>query len=318
MTQGFLFEPEAPEFRTCLAAKLRALAAAGVYFGTSSWKYEGWLGQIYTEERYLTRGRFSSKLFEQACLAEYAETFPAVCGDFSFYQFPTPEFWAKLFGSAPRTLRFAFKVPEEITVRTFPGHPRYGARAGLANPAFLDAEMFTRLFAEPLAAYRDRVAALVFEFGTFPRTAYPDVEPFLMDLDPFLAKLPAGFRYSIEIRNPEFLTPLYFALLRDRGVAHVYNSWTRMPELLQQAENPAALTADFLVARALLKQGRVYEEAVKKFQPYRAVREPYAAARTGLRELVKKARETKLPAFLFVNNRLEGNAPETIAAVVDD
>jgi hypothetical protein len=32
-----------------------------VYFGTSSWKYEGWLGSIYTPERYLTRGKFSKK-----------------------------------------------------------------------------------------------------------------------------------------------------------------------------------------------------------------------------------------------------------------
>ena len=49
MIQGFLFEPEPPEFRTRLAERLRALAAEGIYFGTSSWKYEGWLGGIYTE-----------------------------------------------------------------------------------------------------------------------------------------------------------------------------------------------------------------------------------------------------------------------------
>ena len=35
-----------------------------------------------------------------AC-AEYAETFPAVCGDFAFYQFPSDEYWAGLFGSTP-------------------------------------------------------------------------------------------------------------------------------------------------------------------------------------------------------------------------
>jgi uncharacterized protein YecE (DUF72 family) len=71
-----------------LAPKLRALADNGVYFGTSSWKYDGWIGSIYSAARYQTRGKFSKTKFEAECLAEYAATFPVVCGDFSFYQFP--------------------------------------------------------------------------------------------------------------------------------------------------------------------------------------------------------------------------------------
>src|ERR1700734_2479599 len=97
-----------------LAPKLHALAAAGIYFGTSSWKYEGWLGSIYSEERYLTRGKFSKKRFEDTCLSEYAATFPTVCGDFAFYQFPTEQYWAKLFDATPDSFLFGFKVPEDI------------------------------------------------------------------------------------------------------------------------------------------------------------------------------------------------------------
>ena len=115
------------------ADRLTALAQEHIYLGTSSWKYEGWLGQIYTQERYQVRGRFSIKKFEQTCLAEYAETFPVVGGDFSFYQFPTADYWRSLFYSAPEPLKFALKVPEEITVRTWPRHARYGPRAGAGN-----------------------------------------------------------------------------------------------------------------------------------------------------------------------------------------
>ena len=61
-----------------LSPKLRALAEQRIYFGTSSWKYDGWLGSIYSEDRYLTRGKFSKAKFEKGCLAEYAATFPAV------------------------------------------------------------------------------------------------------------------------------------------------------------------------------------------------------------------------------------------------
>jgi hypothetical protein len=83
---------ELPPQAARLAPKLRALADQGVYFGTSSWKYEGWVGSIYTADRYLTRGKFSTKKFEAECLAEYAATFPVVGGDFSFYQFPSPNY----------------------------------------------------------------------------------------------------------------------------------------------------------------------------------------------------------------------------------
>jgi len=96
-----------PAFAVELGRRLSALAAREVYIGTSSWKYEGWLGQIYSAERYATRGRFSKQKFDSTCLAEYAETFPIVCGDFSFYQFPTVEYWSRLFTGSPRELKSA-------------------------------------------------------------------------------------------------------------------------------------------------------------------------------------------------------------------
>jgi hypothetical protein len=89
-----------------------------------------------------------------------------------------------------------------------------------------------------------------------------------------------------------------------------------MPELPRQTADPQAFTADFTVARALLRHGRSYEHAVQRFQPYAAVQEPNAGARTALRELMNRAIEKKQMSFLFVNNRLEGNAPGTIQAVV--
>ena len=124
MSTPSLFDPPPSFDRARLAASLKKLAAEGVWIGTSSWKYEGWLGQIYSRERYLTRGRFSQRYFESACLAEYAETFPVVCGDFSFYQFPSAEYWRKLFHAAPQSLLYAFKVPEDVTVKVYPAHVR--------------------------------------------------------------------------------------------------------------------------------------------------------------------------------------------------
>jgi uncharacterized protein YecE (DUF72 family) len=313
-----LFEHPSGFDRAALAGKLDELARQDVWIGTSSWKYEGWLGQIYTPERYLARGKFSRKQFEEKCLAEYSETFPIVCGDFAFYQFPTEAFWEKLFCSAPPNLRYAFKVPEDITRKAFPVQTRYGARAGLRNPGYLDPELFDKSFLKPLHPYSTQVPLLIFEFGTFSQKHYSGVDEFLQDLDPFLEAIPKTYRYSVEVRNREFLTPQYFGCLRDNGIAHVFNAWARMPELHRQIAMEDAYTADFTVTRGLLAFGRPYEKAVEAFSPYDRIQEENPAARKSMHELIERARRTRQSAYLFVNNRLEGNAPMTIEAIVRD
>jgi len=312
-----LFDEPSSFDRDLLAERLRRLASEGIYIGGSSWKYEGWIGQVYTRSNYLSRGRFSRQLFESTCLKEYAQTFPTVCGDFAFYQFPTPEFWNRLFSLAPEGFQFAFKVPEQITCKMFPSHPRYGPQAGQQNDAFLNAEMLKEMFLRPLWPHRGKTALLIFEFGTFSKRAIAAPEEFLERLDAFLAALPAQFRYAVEVRNPEFLQPAYFASLRARGAAHVYSAWTRMPELRRQIELPGSETAGFLVCRALLRHGRPYEEAVARFSPYSEIRDPNPGARESLRILIERARQERHMAFLFVNNRLEGNSPLTIMAVTE-
>lgn len=308
-----LFEPPSSFDRAALGAQLRDLARQNIWIGTSSWKYPGWLGQIYTRERYVSRGKFSQKRFEAECLAEYAEAFPIVCGDFSFYQFPSPEFWKKLFGSAPADLRFVLKVPEEVTVEVFPKHARYGPRAGMVNEAYLNADALAALFLEPLEPYSARIPALIFEFGA--RGASP--REFTGRLDPFLGALPSTFRYAVEVRNREYLQPRYFDCLREHRTAHVLNAWTKMPLLSEQMTLPGAFSTDFTVVRGLLRQGRAYEDAVKQFTPYDRVQDENPEARDALRALIRRMREERRAAYIFVNNRLEGNAPETIRAVIE-
>jgi hypothetical protein len=72
------------------------------------------------------------------------------------------------------------------------------------------------------------------------------------------------------------------------------------------------------VARALLREGRSYEDAVKTFAPYERVQDANPAGREALRHLVNRARAERARAFLFVNNRFEGNAPQTIDSVIED
>ncbi|MEX2260664.1 MAG: DUF72 domain-containing protein [Bryobacteraceae bacterium] len=313
-----LFSDSQTPLARALAPPLRRLADRNIFVGTSSWKYEGWLGLIYDPERYKTRGKFSRRRFEDTCLAEFCGAFPTVSGDFAFYQFPSADFWQRLFSQVPPTFQFGFKVPEQITCPTFPAHARYRGRIGLENPSFLDIGLLQEAFLRRLEPYRNQVGVLVFEFGAFLKRKYESVELFLADLDPFLKSLPQDFRYAVEIRNKEYLQRPYFDCLRSHNVAHVFNAWTRMPPLESQVEISDAYTADFIVCRALLRHGRTFEAAVKEFSPYSHIVDPNPEARGALRELIDRALEKQRKGFIYVGNRLEGNSPLTIQEIVQD
>lgn len=304
-----------------LAERLRQLASCGVRLGTSSWKYPGWLSQVYNPARYETRGRFSNKKFNDNCLTEYASIFPTVCGDFAFYQFPTEAVWKRIFDQIPDTFRFSLKIPEDVTVEHFPNLPRYGQRAGLSNAHFMDAELVRKQLLRRLQPYRDKLGVLIFQFGTIHAGSMSQPRQFSRSLDKMLVDLPTHeYRFAVEVRNPDFLDPdtHYLDMLRQHGVAHCLNSWTRMPSLTDQMRIQGITTAKHVVARLLLRPGRAYQQAVEQFSPYEHVQDPYPEGRSALRDLIKSNTPGDTSLYAFVNNRFEGNAIETIESVVQE
>ncbi len=303
--------------RSDLAEKVAALASVGIYVGTSSWKYEGWLGLIYSPERYTTRGKFSRAKFETTCLAEYAETFKTVCADAGYYQFPSTKMLDGYFSQLPPDFKLSIKVTEDITVKQFPNLPRYGRRAGQTNECFLDADLFISRFLGPLTPYREQVGTLFFEFSPFHQGDWERGREFVAHLDAFLDKLPKGWDYSVEIRNESFLHPDYFKTLRQNGVAHAFNSWSRMPPVSEQLKMIGSETAEFTSARFLLQPGTKYEQAVNSYQPYAEIKRPDQDARSAMAKLLTPAGDGRAKrCYLYVNNRLEGCAPKTIYEVV--
>src|SRR5207248_11116141 len=86
------------------------LAAQGVFIGTSSCKYPGWRGQLYDEEKYVTRGKFSESRSNRDCLTEYAEVFKSVCVDDAYYKFPDQRYLEGMVSQVPADFLFGFKV----------------------------------------------------------------------------------------------------------------------------------------------------------------------------------------------------------------
>lgn len=299
-----------------LREPLEQLASGSVFIGTSSWKYPGWCGQVYDGTRYTTRNKFSEAKFERECLAEYAEIFPTVCVDAGYYKFPSPQYVEGLAKQVPDTFRFGFKVTDTITLKNYTNLPRFGALSGKPNEHFLDADLFKKAFLSSFDRIQDKVGVLIFEFSHFYPNDFSHGREFMEMLDVFLTQIPKAFSYAIEVRNKSLLQPEYLSMLSSHGVAHVFNSWTKMPEIEEQIGIPGTFTTDFTTARLLLKPGRTYEQAVSAFSPYKAVQDPNEAIREAAKSLIQRAKGGKRPSFVFVNNRLEGNAPTTIASIV--
>ena len=257
--------------------------------------------------------------FEKNCLAEYAGVFKTVCVDAAYYAFPSVPYLESLAAQTPADFQFGFKVTDEITVKNFPNMPRFGQRAGQPNGHFLEAGVFERGFLRPCESIRSRVGILIFEFSRFYPTDYEHGRQFVADLDFFLAKLPPGWPYAIEMRNKHWLKQEYFDCLARHNVTHVYNSWTEMPPLAEQMSLPGSQTnPELIAARFLLKPGRSFENAVKSFEPYDQTKEINVEARQSGARLIKEAKKNvNRKTFIFVNNRLEGNALQTIHAMLD-
>jgi uncharacterized protein YecE (DUF72 family) len=301
-------------------ARIAALADHGVYVGTSSWKYEGWIGQIYTGSRYEYRGRIASTRFERECLREYAETFRTVCVDAAFYAFPEEARLREMADQVPDGFRFGFKVTDEITTKRFPQIDRMGPRGGTLNENFLNADLFVSRFLGPMQAIRPKVGPIILEFGKFYPGEYETGAGFLADLDRFFSQLPKEWIFSVELRNRKWLAPDYLACLRKHGVAHVFNNWTDMPAVLEQLQIVGEDRIEHAsVARFLLKPGRKYEDAVKRFAPYKITQDVNEEARKAIAILIKRGwlKLSRDGTYVYVNNRLEGNALLTVLAVLD-
>lgn len=309
MNQPELFDDVFPAPRAELA-ELAAHIPPNIRFGTSTWTYDGWTGDVYHRHY---RGVQPAKRLE-----EYGRypLFRTVGIDSAFYE-PLTEATLTAYADAlPAGFPCVSKVWDRITARRYNQDRRWGNLAGQRNPSFLDAQLFKDAVLLPYSrAFRDHAGCFVFEFQAMRGKDLPDIGDWADELHGFFTQLPTDFRYAVELRNPELLHDLHGAVLREHRVAHVFNSWTEMPPIGAQIDLGWTFPAGFAIARALLKPGRKYEDAVRLFEPYERVQEPVPDLRRDLMRLMAETVRRRLEALIVVNNRAEGNAPGTIRAL---
>lgn len=274
---------------------------ARVKLGVSTWTYDGWMGDVYHRPY---RGAEPARRLE-----EYARypLFGTVGIDSAYYEPPSEEVLAAYARALPRGFLCVSKVWDRITAKRLERQ---------MNPDFLNADLFKDAVLGPFArAFRDHLGCFVFEFQAMRGRDLPEPVRWVEQLDRFLQQLPSDFRYAVELRNPGLLTDAHGAVLARHGVAHVFNSWNEMPPIGEQLDLPWTFPTGFTIARALLRPGRRFAEAVKLFEPYDRIREPQPEVRQDLLRLVAEVMRRRIEALILVNNRLEGNAPGTIRAL---
>ena len=180
-----------------------------IRFGTSTWTYEGWQGQVY--QRSYAKSTFARESLGEYCQYQYQgePLFRAVGNDATFYRPPTANQLRRYLNQIPEDFEMCFKVWEEITIPTYAKQARYGTRAGQPNPRFLDAKLFNDLVLTPYreAKFEPHTGPFLFEFQRHGMST----DEFCSQLDQFFLRLPREFRYAVEVRNPGLLGMSYLA-----------------------------------------------------------------------------------------------------------
>jgi len=298
--------------------------------GTASDRYGGWLGQIYTPERYA--GRISSrsrklgkKSFVEEILpvdsvSEYFEHFNVLELDFTFYRplrdaTGKPTHTETLLGEYRRHLkdgdRLILKAPQSIFAQKLRGIGGIFSD----NPGYLDPEAFMRAFWEPATAVLgDLLHGVVFE-QEYQR-ARDRISPEILaeQLDRFFGSIPPDSRYHVELRTDAYLTSAVFDALQRHGVGQVLSHWTWLPSLRKQfgkAREKIINRGQELVVRLMTPRSMRYEDAYAMAHPFdRLVEEmvhPAMVAETAW--LVEKAMAQDFRINVILNNRAGGNAP---------
>ncbi|MFC5499900.1 DUF72 domain-containing protein [Caenimonas terrae] len=293
---------------------LGAALPAGLHLGTSSWSFPGWRGLVW-------RGDHSESSLSRTGLTAYSghPLLRCVSLDRSFYRPLTASQYAAYAGQVPDHFRFVVKAPSLVCDALVRGKAGRGLQD---NPAFLDPVPAAAEFVQPaLDGLGPKIGALVFQLSPLPPAWLARLDEVLERLAAMLAALPAlqpvapGAVVAVEVRNPEFLTPAFAAILKAAGATYCLGLHPRMPPVDEQLPMLRALWPAPLVCRWSLngRHGAYgYEDAKGLYEPFDRLQDPDPATRKTLARVIAATTGAALPVYITVNNKAEGSAPLSV------
>lgn len=288
--------------------RIAAALPASIRIGTSSWSFPGWNGIVFDRAA-------SKAVLARRGLAAYAQhpLLRMVGVDRSYYTPLERATFAEYAAAVPEDFRFLVKACEQCTVARYPRHPRYGDQGGKVNPLFLDAGFTRDLVVAPMIeGLANKSGPLVFQFPPQHRGAMGG-DDFADVLHTFLAALPVGPTYAVEIRDAALLTREYAQALASAGAVHCFNVHPKMPAMDRQRD--VVGDQPELVVRWMLGHEQEYEQARSRYDPFDRIVDADPAARRRIADLCLDARRRGCNASVAINNKAEGSAPLSARAL---
>jgi len=289
-----------------------------IHLGTSSWSFPGWTGLVYAAGN----GKpATEQMLARHGLAAYAKhpLFRTVSLDRTFYAPLSIDEFARYAAQVPAGFRFVVKAPAAITdpVVRRPG----SGEAARDNPTFLDAAAAVTAFVQPaIAGLAAKVGPLVFQFPPLGRRLLADTSRLAARIAAFIAMLPRGPRYAVEVRDAELVMPAFAAALADAGAVPCLAVHARMPPVAEQSSALGVDAADAqgpLVVRWNLHAGRDYEGAKADYFPFNRLVEEDSTSRRSLARLARAAAAADRDVFITANNKAEGSAPLSVFGLAE-
>ena len=164
-----------------------------IMVGTSGFYYEHWRGVLYPDD--LPKSRF---------FAYYMRHFPTVELNNTFYHLPKAKTVTHWMEESPEDFLFALKAHREIT------HYR----------RLRDADDALYRFLHLIKPMRPRLAAILLQL---PPSLHADPDL----LAGFLPRLPSGYHYTIEFRDPGWYDEQIYTILKSYNVALCLHDFAR-------------------------------------------------------------------------------------------
>ena len=167
-----------------------------------------------------------------------------------------------------------------------------------------------------------KLGALVFQLSPLPGAMVRRMDEVLARLQTLLQALPPlaptapDAVVSVEVRNPEFLTPAFATLLRSGGATYCLGVHAKMPSIEDQLPMLRALWPGPLVCRWNLnsKHGAYgYEDAKSQYAPFNQLVDEDLATRATLAKVAAATARAGFNSYITINNKAEGSAPLSVA-----
>ena len=192
-----------------------------VWIGTSGYNYPEWKGGFYPE-----------MLPAAKMLPYYAERFPTVEINYTFYRAPNEKILAGWNSATPERFKLTLKAPKRIT----------------HDSRLRDSGDRVRQFLETASTLGPKLGALLFQLP-------PNLKKDLALFDAFLETFPPRVCAAFEFRHTSWLDEEVYARLRDRNLALCVADSEKL-------STPVEITADYAYFR-LRDEGYVADDVAR-------------------------------------------------------